>query len=92
MELQATNFNGSSSSVADGYDLITFFDCFHDMPDPYSVAKHTRNALKPDGTCMIVEMAWQPAWKDWLYWFGIYLCSNSFSSESNRFFFFSLLF
>jgi hypothetical protein len=27
------------------------------MPDPYSVAKHTRNALKPDGTCMIVEMA-----------------------------------
>jgi len=53
----ATNFNGSSSSVADGYDLITFFDCFHDMPDPYSVAKHTRNALKPDGTCMIVEMA-----------------------------------
>lgn len=26
------------------------------MPDPYSVAKHARNALKSDGTCMIVEM------------------------------------
>jgi 2-polyprenyl-3-methyl-5-hydroxy-6-metoxy-1,4-benzoquinol methylase len=47
----ATNFTGEN------YDLITFFDCFHDMPDPYSVAKHTRNALKPDGICMIVEMA-----------------------------------
>jgi Methyltransferase domain len=40
----ATNFNGSSSAASGsgsrGYDLITFFDCFHDMPDPYSVAKH----------------------------------------------------
>jgi cyclopropane fatty-acyl-phospholipid synthase-like methyltransferase len=57
----ATNFNGSSSAdgsgSSGGYDLITFFDCFHDMPDPYSVAKHARNALKADGTCMIVEIA-----------------------------------
>ena len=24
------------------------------MPDPYSIAKHTRNAVRADGTCMIV--------------------------------------
>ena len=40
-----------------GYDLITFFDCFHDMSDPYAVARHVRNMLKPDGTCMIVEVS-----------------------------------
>jgi 2-polyprenyl-3-methyl-5-hydroxy-6-metoxy-1,4-benzoquinol methylase len=40
-----------------GYDLITFFDCFHDMSDPYAVARHVKDMLKPDGTCMIVEVA-----------------------------------
>ena len=40
-----------------GYDLITFFDCFHDMGDPFAVARHVRDVLKPDGTLMLVEMA-----------------------------------
>jgi SAM-dependent methyltransferase len=37
------------------YDLIAFFDCLHDMGDPAGAAKHVRQALKPDGTWMIVE-------------------------------------
>ena len=37
------------------YDLITCFDCLHDMGDPVGVAKHVREALKPDGVWMIVE-------------------------------------
>jgi len=37
------------------YDLITFFDCLHDMGDPEGVARHALRALEPDGTCMIVE-------------------------------------
>ena len=37
------------------YDLITFFDCLHDMGDPVGAAKHVRKALKDDGTWMIVE-------------------------------------
>lgn len=41
----------------DGYDLVTFFDCFHDMGDPFSVARHVKEVLKPDGTLMLVEMA-----------------------------------
>lgn len=38
-----------------GYDLVTFFDCLHDMGDPIGAAKHVLFSLKPDGTWMIVE-------------------------------------
>ena len=38
-----------------GYDLITTFDCLHDMGDPLAAARHIRQALAPDGTWMIVE-------------------------------------
>lgn len=38
-----------------GFDLIAFFDCLHDMGDPAGAARHARNALKPDGACMLVE-------------------------------------
>jgi 2-polyprenyl-3-methyl-5-hydroxy-6-metoxy-1,4-benzoquinol methylase len=37
------------------FDVIAFFDCLHDMGDPVGVARHARQALKPDGTAMIVE-------------------------------------
>lgn len=37
------------------YDLVAFFDCLHDMGDPVGAIAHTRRALKPDGTVMIVE-------------------------------------
>jgi 2-polyprenyl-3-methyl-5-hydroxy-6-metoxy-1,4-benzoquinol methylase len=38
-----------------GYDLVTFFDCLHDMGDPTGAAGHVLSTLKPDGTWMIVE-------------------------------------
>jgi 2-polyprenyl-3-methyl-5-hydroxy-6-metoxy-1,4-benzoquinol methylase len=38
-----------------GFDLITTFDCLHDMGDPKGCAEHMRRILKPDGTWMIVE-------------------------------------
>ena len=37
------------------YDLVTFFDCLHDMGDPAGAAKHVYSSLKHDGTWMIVE-------------------------------------
>ncbi len=37
------------------YDFITFFDCLHDMGDPTGACAHAKQALKPNGTCMIVE-------------------------------------
>jgi len=38
-----------------GYDLVTFFDCLHDMGDPVGAASHVRTTLAGDGTWMVVE-------------------------------------
>ncbi len=38
-----------------GYDLVTMFDCLHDLGDPVGAARHVRSVLAPDGTWMIVE-------------------------------------
>ena len=38
-----------------GYDLVTYFDCLHDMGDPVGAAKAVRKALADDGTWMLVE-------------------------------------
>jgi SAM-dependent methyltransferase len=40
-----------------GYDLVTMFDCLHDMGDPAGAARHVRESLAADGTWMIVEPA-----------------------------------
>lgn len=45
----AASFGGS------GYDLVTMFDCLHDMGDPVGAARHVREVLSPDGTWMVVE-------------------------------------
>jgi 2-polyprenyl-3-methyl-5-hydroxy-6-metoxy-1,4-benzoquinol methylase len=47
----ATAFGG------DRFDLVTMFDCLHDMGDPEGAARHVLDALTPDGTWMIVEPA-----------------------------------
>jgi 2-polyprenyl-3-methyl-5-hydroxy-6-metoxy-1,4-benzoquinol methylase len=47
----AAKFSGS------GYDLVTMFDCLHDMGDPVGAARHVASTLAPDGTWMIVEPA-----------------------------------
>ncbi len=38
-----------------GFDLVTAFDCLHDMGDPKGCARHMRRILKEDGAWMIVE-------------------------------------
>ncbi len=37
------------------FDLITMFDCLHDMGDPRGCAAHMRKMLVPGGSWMIVE-------------------------------------
>jgi SAM-dependent methyltransferase len=39
----------------DGYDLVTFFDAFHDLGDPAAAAAYARTALAPDGSLVLVE-------------------------------------
>ena len=38
-----------------GYDLITCYDCLHDMGDPAGAVRHARQTIADDGTLMIVE-------------------------------------
>jgi SAM-dependent methyltransferase len=38
-----------------GYDLVTTFDCLHDMGDPAGAARHVRDAIAADGSWLIVE-------------------------------------
>src|SRR3954447_1884507 len=45
----------AASYSGEGYDLVTMFDCLHDMGDPAGAARHVRSTLAPDGTWMIVE-------------------------------------
>lgn len=45
----------SAKTFGGRFDLVAFFDCLHDMGDPVGAAGHVREALKPDGTWMIVE-------------------------------------
>ncbi len=43
------------SDHGEGYDLVTMFDCLHDMGDPVGAARQVHRMLAPDGTWMIVE-------------------------------------
>jgi SAM-dependent methyltransferase len=45
----------ASDYPAKDLDLVTFFDCLHDMGDPVGAARHVRETLKPDGSWMVVE-------------------------------------
>jgi SAM-dependent methyltransferase len=37
------------------YDLVTMFDCLHDMGDPVGAGRHVKETLGPNGTWLIVE-------------------------------------
>jgi SAM-dependent methyltransferase len=45
----------AKSYAGNDYDLVCFFDCLHDMGDPVGAARHAFQALKPDGTVLLVE-------------------------------------
>ncbi len=46
-----------AGSYAGSYDLVTMFDCLHDMGDPIGAARHVLSSLAADGTWLIVEPA-----------------------------------
>ena len=70
------------------YDLVTFFDCLHDMGDPGGAAAHVRQSLAKDGTWMIVEPYANDQLKDNLnpvgrvyYGFSTLLCTPCSRSQ-----------
>jgi 2-polyprenyl-3-methyl-5-hydroxy-6-metoxy-1,4-benzoquinol methylase len=45
----ASEFDG------EGFDLVCFMDCLHDLGDPVGALARCRKALRPDGKVMLVE-------------------------------------
>jgi SAM-dependent methyltransferase len=78
----------ASAIPGGGYDLVTMFDCLHDMGDPVSAAAQVRESLAADGTWMIVEPAAGDAIEDNLnpvgrayYAFSTLLCTPASLSQ-----------
>jgi 2-polyprenyl-3-methyl-5-hydroxy-6-metoxy-1,4-benzoquinol methylase len=56
---RATFRVAGADDLSGSYDLITFFDCLHDMPDPAGALRAARAAMADGGTVMLVEpMSW----------------------------------
>jgi SAM-dependent methyltransferase len=79
---------GAGAFSGRGYDLVTMFDCLHDMGDPVGAARHVRDTLAPDGTWMIVEPAAGDSVEDNLnpvgrayYGFSTLLCTPASLSQ-----------
>lgn len=45
----------STHFPGEGYDLVAFFDCLHDIGDPDQTIAHTRETLAEDGSVLLVE-------------------------------------
>jgi SAM-dependent methyltransferase len=70
------------------YDLVTMFDCLHDMGDPVGAARQVRDSLAVDGTWMIVEPMAGDRVEDNLnpvgrayYGFSTFLCTPASMSQ-----------
>jgi 2-polyprenyl-3-methyl-5-hydroxy-6-metoxy-1,4-benzoquinol methylase len=68
------------------FDLVTAFDCIHDMTHPADVLRAVRRSLKPDGTCLIVDINAKPTFEEnlaanpmaaMMYGFSVLTCMSS---------------
>ena len=78
----------AAAHPGEGYDLVTMFDCLHDMGDPVGAARHVYEMLAADGTWMIVEPAAGDSVEDNLnpvgrayYGFSTLLCTPASLSQ-----------
>jgi len=73
----------------ESFDLITTFDCLHDMTHPESAASAIRAAIKPDGVWFIVDINSAPTFEEnlpnpvtpMLYAMSVLSCMSSALSE-----------
>lgn len=78
----------SADTFPGRYDLVTMFDSLHDMGDPVGVTRHIREALRGDGTFLLVEPQAGDTWEDNFnpvgaayYGFSTLLCTPSSLSQ-----------
>src|SRR5262249_14832376 len=78
---------GGEAIGSDGlFDLVTTFDCMHDMTQPAAVMRAIRKALKPDGTWLIADINAKPTFEEnlernpmvaMMYGFSVLSCMSS---------------
>ncbi|MGR7026005.1 class I SAM-dependent methyltransferase [Geodermatophilus sp. URMC 62] len=47
--------DAATVSAAGGYDVVTAFECVHDLPDPVSVLAAMLRLARPEGTVLVVD-------------------------------------
>lgn len=84
--------NGDALPADARFDLITTFDCIHDMANPDPVMRSIRRAIKPDGTWLIADINCKATFEENLadnplaplmYGFSVLCCMSSALSEPN---------
>ena len=72
------------------FDLVTTFDCLHDMTRPVDIVRAIRNAIVDDGVWFIIDIDCAPTFEQnlrrrrfatMLYSTSVYLCLSSAMSE-----------
>lgn len=73
-----------------GFDLVTMFDCVHDMTDPAGALRAAREAIASDGTLLIADINGRPTFEEnvadipmaaMMYGFSVLSCMSSALSE-----------
>jgi 2-polyprenyl-3-methyl-5-hydroxy-6-metoxy-1,4-benzoquinol methylase len=84
--------NGDALPQDGSLDLVTTFDCLHDMANPAPVIAAIRKAIKPDGTWLIADIKSHPTFEGnlaenpmagMMYGFSVLSCMSSALSEPN---------
>jgi SAM-dependent methyltransferase len=80
---------GEAITDKDEYDLVTTFDCMHDMTDPNGTMRAVSNALKSDGAWLIKDIRSENTYAENLenpmaalmYGFSVLYCMSSALSQ-----------
>jgi 2-polyprenyl-3-methyl-5-hydroxy-6-metoxy-1,4-benzoquinol methylase len=73
--------DGSDATGQGSYDVVTLFECVHDMAHPVDVLKTARSLVKPDGHVVVMDEAVADSFGDstdeverLMYGFSLFVC------------------
>ncbi len=73
--------DGKGIEAGNHYDVVTFFECVHDMPDPVSVLETANRIVKEDGVVVVMDEAVGEAFGEQtdeverlMYGFSMFVC------------------
>ncbi len=80
---------GEKVEDSNRFDLVTTFDCMHDMTDPHGTMRAVQSALKPDGAWLIKDIRARDTYEEnienpvasMMYGFSVLYCMSSALSQ-----------